>query len=179
MSDGLSAVEVAAGRIGNLLKAAGRWEWGVPADAPRRARRLRKDGRVEVPCSVCSGRTRSRLGVCAGCRQDAKVELPYREFVGTNGRGMYPKGDQLERLRSALLRGMSIHAAADAVGCTRWKARKLKAILTWERLMVGHGEIQCPCGMESGHQGWCTHRYMNSEARQLAMASLHAKQRGE
>lgn len=95
-------------------------------------------------------------------------------YFGEHGCGsMYGKSGQLVEIGSALLSGMGIRATARKVGCSKNTVGKLYKILLAERSRRGMGDILCPCGLPSIHQGWCTERFRRSPQRQAFMKEWH------
>lgn len=72
-------------------------------------------------------------------------------------------------LLEALGRGESLRAAAKVAGCAKNTAAR------YIRL-YGRGS-NCPCGAKSGHNGWCTYRYLQSPARQAFVKRCKAVSR--
>lgn len=66
--------------------------------------------------------------------------VPNRPF------GMYPEGDQLERLGKAIMDSVTLSEAARSVGADRKTATKLFRILLAQRQKMGLGDILCRCG---------------------------------
>lgn len=97
--------------------------------------------------------------------------VPNRPF------GMYPQGDQLERLGKAIMSTVTLSAAARSVGCDRKTATKLFKILLAQRQRMGLGDILCKCGRTLVHKGQCEPRRQERGSWKNRLQHSEAKQR--
>lgn len=72
---------------------------------------------------------------------------------------------KVETLRQAFLSGESVRGAMRQAGVAKLTVEKFYR----EFRESGMQQPLCACGRESGHKGWCSHRYSKSEARQTFM----------
>lgn len=72
---------------------------------------------------------------------------------------------KVETLRQAFLSGESVRGAMHQAGVAKLTVEKFYR----EFRESGMQQPLCACGRESGHKGWCSHRYSKSEARQTFM----------
>lgn len=98
---------------------------------------------------------------------------------GAGGMKAGPKSAaKLQRLGDALLKGLSLRAAAREAGCSKNTARKLHEIFLTARGVMAIGDLRCPCGKSQTHRGFCTFRLRNSEHRDKVLATLeHCRRR--
>ena len=68
----------------------------------------------------------------------------------------------LENAHKLLQKGDSIRKVSSELGLSKNTVKKYKRI--WEA--ESGKRFRCRCGLPSSHQGWCSHRYNNSIARQ-------------
>ncbi len=78
-----------------------------------------------------------------------------------------------EKMEPLMRAAHSIKGAARIVGCANNTAMAYR-----EAVIASHEDLdgvppKCPCGQNSGHRGWCSHRYSNSPRRQEFMRNWH------
>ncbi len=74
----------------------------------------------------------------------------------------------VEKIRLMTCSGSTIRQIIKETGCSPNTVHR-------HQIAMGLKKIKCPCGDYITHRGWCTHRYLQSKARQQTIAILHGQ----